>query len=301
MTDHVLTIGATLAGTVMAICPDNGRALLNMQWPSAQEMQAVTLERGERFAIAGRLAVVPVRGLLTTNNAMLEKYLGWTTLHGLTETMDQLAANDDVEVIAMMVDSPGGAVLGMQAAVEAIGRAKAVKPVHALVHPMAASAAYWLASQASDITLTPGSLVGSVGVMIETSAPVQPGMSGYQAGIVVSEHAREKRPDVTTEEGRAALKARVDDVEAMMLADIAAGRSIAADELPTRLSRDGDPRNGGGVFWAQDALTRGLVDHLATEAAFFERVTPKAVTAPRRAPSRAYRAQAEAAAALNTI
>ncbi|WP_232014464.1 S49 family peptidase [Cereibacter sphaeroides] len=156
----------------------------------------------DRFTVARGLAVVPVRGILTPNMAQYERWFGWATYHGLAETMAHLAASEDAAAIVLEMDSPGGLVTGIEAAAEAIAAAAAVKPVHALVSPLAASAAYWLASQASEIVMTPGAVAGSIGVALTAAAHVQPGANGAQIFEMSSRHARAKRPDASTEAGR---------------------------------------------------------------------------------------------------
>lgn len=300
------TIKATLAQTVMAVCPSYGADLLAMDWPTepagalASGGGAFTMERGERFAVSRGVAFVPVRGMLTPNKFRMEEFMGWTTYHGLVETMRELVASDEVRGIVVEFDSPGGMVQGIEAAAAAIAGAAAVKPVHGLVHPMAMSAAYWLASQCSDLTLTTGSEVGSIGVMAAGFTPVQPGMDGYQDTEMRSSHARAKNADMTTEEGRALTQQRLDDLEARFHAAISSGRGIAAGELLDRLSSTEDRRDGGAVFASSDAVSRGLADSIEDRTAFYERIGAR--YAPQSRPvsrsARALAAVAQARAAL---
>ncbi len=55
-------------------------------------------------------------------------------------------------------------MLGLPETAAIIAQVAKVKPVSAMVEGTAASAAYWLASQASDVTITPSSEVSSVSV-----------------------------------------------------------------------------------------------------------------------------------------
>jgi len=64
-------------------------------------------------------------------------------------------ADPSVKTVDLVIDSPGGSVLGLPETADVIHAANRVKPVRAFVTGIAASAAYWLASQASTITLTP--------------------------------------------------------------------------------------------------------------------------------------------------
>ncbi|SDJ21663.1 S49 family peptidase [Salipiger marinus] len=304
-------IASLFAGVPLALSRSHGAALLQMPLPQgggdpaphvlSVGAMSLSLEPGERYAIHRNIAVVPLCGLLTPNAYLLERWLGWTTYHGLEATMAELAANEDVAAIALLCDSPGGYVLGIEAAAQAVAAARAVKPVHALVHPLAASAAYYIASQASDITLTPGSVVGSIGCMQMTSAPVQPGMSGDQAYIFTSSQARAKRPDPATEEGRRESLRVLDAMEADFHAAVAAGRGIDPADLAARLSVSDDPADGGAIFWGQEAVTRGLADHLEDASAFWSRLGAAYAPRPSRAARRSTRAQALAAQALAAL
>ncbi len=76
------------------------------------------------------------------------------------------SARDNPEVGAAIIDtdSPGGTVAGSAEAAHAVADLAAVKPVIAFVDTLAASAAYWIASQASQIWMTPSGEVGSIGI-----------------------------------------------------------------------------------------------------------------------------------------
>ncbi|SNT42564.1 Peptidase family S49 [[Luteovulum] sphaeroides subsp. megalophilum] len=251
----------------------------------------------DRFTVARGLAVVPVRGILTPNMAQYERWFGWATYHGLAETLAHLAASEDAAAIVLEIDSPGGLVTGIEAAAEAIAAAAVVKPVHALVSPLAASAAYWLASQASEIVMTPGAVAGSIGVALTAAAHVQPGANGAQIFEMSSRHARAKRPDASTEAGRAELQRSLDEAEAAFHAAVSAGRAIPAAELAARLSVTDDPQDGGATFRAPEAIRRGLADRTETRATFYARLTARTTPKPR-SPSRAFAARAAAAIAL---
>lgn len=297
------TIASVVAGQPLAVCPEHGASVLCRHMPTAEEdfasveMASLSVGRGERFAIGRGMALVPVRGLLTVNNPFLERYLGWTTYQGLVETMELLRASDEVNGVAMVFDTPGGLVLGMEAAVEAITATAAVKPVHALVNPLAASAGYWLACQATEIISTAGSLVGSIGVMTSASAPIGPGAGGHQWYDLRSSHAQAKNPDASTDEGRALIQMQLDKSEARFLDAIAAGRKIDRDELASRLALTDDARTGGATFGPIEAVERGLVDGVETATAFFDRIG--ALYAPAKRPgAQALMARAQAAQAI---
>lgn len=295
-----------VGGGPMSALQDFAEPMLRTPMPDAVqglqagEVSALTVETGQRYAVQGGVALVPVRGLLTPNSMILERILGWTTYQGLTETMDELGANEDVRAIAMAFDTPGGSVLGLKGAVEAVRRANEIKPVHAIVDPLCASAGYHLASQAAEISMGSGGLVGSIGVIYTAMQPVGMGQSGFQVFQILSSHARAKVPDVSTEAGQALVQQDIDGLEAEFLDDVAAGRGIARGEIETQLSLTGDARDGGGVFRGADAQGRGLIDVLEPRAAALARITALYARTPSQSRAGA-RARARAAQAQSGV
>ncbi|MFG6586060.1 S49 family peptidase [Sulfitobacter sp. MOLA879] len=294
------TVGHYLQSSAMALAHHAGDALLAFDLPIEQMQanagQAIQIERGERYAVTRGLGVVPVRGLLTPNMFLFEKYMGWTTYQGLEASLADLVGNEDCSAIVLDMDSPGGMVLGIEGAAAAIAAASAVKPVHVLVNPLSASAAYWLASQASDITVTPGALVGSIGVRLTASSAQAVDNWGDQWFDVSSSHARAKKPDPATEAGMAELRRSLDETEAQFHAAVASGRGIDAGQLTAQLSVTDDPADGGAVFGPDQAITRGLVDRIEGRDAFYARIMTDYAPAAR-PQKRAYAALAAAAQA----
>lgn len=297
------TVLAMLAGAPAAVAADLAQDLLAMELPvaAAPEGQVAASGAVERFTVQRGLAVLPVRGILTPNSAVLERWLGWSTYHGLTEAAAELAERADVAAVAVEIDSPGGLVIGCEGAAAAIAALAKVKPVHAIAAPMAASAAYWIGSQGTSLAVAPGGIVGSIGVAMMASTIVGPNQWGERAFSLTSSHARAKWPDPGTEEGMAELRRSLDASEAAFHAAVAAGRKIPAADLTGRLSVTDDPRDGGAVFTGADAVTRGLADAVETRLAFYTRLAKAYGAPPRASAGSAYRAQAAAAAARALI
>lgn len=131
------------------------------------------------------------------------------------------------------------------------------KPVTAFVAGMGASAAYWLASQAKEIVLDRSASVGSIGVVATVSRQEGPDQGGRRSYEVVSSGAPMKRPDVTTDEGRAALQAEVDATEDVFVADVAAGRRVSLDTVRAVFGR-------GAMVSAARAVAAGMADRIGT-------------------------------------
>lgn len=289
------TVASLFAATDLAICAQSAQTLLSLPMPKAETKaltNAAMIARGERFAVSRGVAVVPVKGLLTPNLFVLERWFGWATYQGLEETLNLLASNEEVSAIVLEFDTPGGMVLGVEAANAAIAACAKVKPVHALVNPLCASAGYWLACASTEITATAGSLIGSIGTMRGAYAAEEP---FYEFR---SSHAQAKNPDPSTEEGKAEIQKVLDLAEAKFHQAIAMGRKIALAELPTRISATNDAKDGGRAFEVSEAQSRGLIDTAETRDAFYARIFAKYGPKPRTSGRRAMTAKAKAAQAI---
>ena len=108
----------------------------------------------------GGTAVLPLYGVLTPRR----EYFSGTALNEFQGWLNEALRSTAVDRIVIDIDSPGGSVSGVTEAAAAIRKAKAFKPVVAVANSMAASAAYWIASQASEFVATPSGEVGSIGV-----------------------------------------------------------------------------------------------------------------------------------------
>jgi capsid assembly protease len=117
-----------------------------------------------RYFMRGSVAVVPVHGPLGKNLSKWDKMFGMSDYNDIEESMMAADADPNVSHILMHVDSPGGTVTGLP---ELAGRIRAMEtPITAFTEGCAASAAYWIASQADNILLSETAEVGSVGVYV---------------------------------------------------------------------------------------------------------------------------------------
>jgi len=106
------------------------------------------------------IAVIAVEGVLLKGGDEWGYGLGTV---GLRRAVRQAAADPKVKGIMLLVDSPGGTVAGTAELAADVAAAARLKPLHAHIEDLGASAAYWIASQAGRLTATATSLVGSIG------------------------------------------------------------------------------------------------------------------------------------------
>jgi ClpP class serine protease len=212
-----------------------------------------------RLDVRGGVAHIPIVGELTPHAET--DACGAFTAQALTEYGFILAAlaeaegSPDVSAIALDINSPGGYVDGVDEVAQAI--ASASKPVTAYVGGMAASAAYWLATQADRlVALSPASRVGSIGVAAEEyNSDAALAAEGIAHRVYTSTDAPDKRPDTSTPEGRAKIVAELDSLHAVFVRRVAEGRHVTPAHVSGHFGR-------GGLVIAEDALKAGMVDEV---------------------------------------
>lgn len=119
------------------------------------------------YQILQGVAIVPVSGSLVPGE--FGPYASWYGVTGYGDiTNAMVLASQDPAVTAILLDvnSGGGAVSGVTDAYDTVSKVGKLKPVHAYVSGMAASAAYWTIADAASITVAPTAVVGSIGTII---------------------------------------------------------------------------------------------------------------------------------------
>lgn len=205
------------------------------------------------MSIAGDSAEIHVNGVLTNRPNIFAMFFGGgnTTYPEIISALAEADANPEVKKTIMRFSSGGGQVDGMFDAIAAMQTHS--KPIEAVVDGLAASAAYGLASQADTVTAhNRASMVGSVGVVVDTYLD-------ERELSVTSSNAPNKRPDLSTEEGKAVLVEQLDAVESLFIEAIAEGRSVSDERVKADFGR-------GATLLADEALKRGMIDGIAKTA-----------------------------------
>jgi len=105
---------------------------------------------------------------LTPNNLQEIKLVG--PIMDATEVvalLDEAAENDDIKGVLLSIDSPGGAVAPSIEIAYAVKRLREHKPVVAYAKGTIASGSYYASIWADKIIANPGSMVGSIGVIMQ--------------------------------------------------------------------------------------------------------------------------------------
>jgi ClpP class serine protease len=121
-----------------------------------------------------------------------------------------------------------------------------------------ASAAYWIASAADRIVVSPTSLLGSIGVvMTHLDTRQRDAKAGVEQIDIVSSGSPFKRDDVRTDDGRARVQVLVDQLCDVFVASVARNRSTSSSKVLERYGR-------GGLLVGGAALKAGMADSLGS-------------------------------------
>lgn len=218
----------------------------------AERHFAAIAQMGERIsgtrsaAIRDGVGALPIMGPILPRAAMMNPSgAGAVALDHLAADWRVLQAEKSVRKIMLVVDSPGGVTTDVAAFARVV--AQSTKPVVAHVTGMGCSAAYWIISGASEISMDPTAMVGSIGVMMGGSVQEGPDQAGRREVAVVSKSAPNKRPDLTTEEGRAAVRETVDAIEDVFIAAVARGRGVTEAVVRSDFGQGGVRAGAGAV------------------------------------------------------
>lgn len=217
----------------------------------------VRLEGSRYTVVTDGIAVIPVFGPIFPRANMVTEFSGGTSAALLKADIGLAVESAAVGGIMLVMDTPGGAVSGINAVADALYRARDRKPVVAHVSGAAASAGYWIATSAGEITMERTGLVGSIGVATVVPKQVEPGADGRIAIDIVSSNAPDKWPDPTTEEGAAEIRRGLDAIEAAFIADVARGRGVTPKVVREQFGR-------GGIEIGQAAVEKGMADRVTS-------------------------------------
>jgi len=173
--------------------------------------------------------------------------------------LKRFGENPFIKAIVLRIDSPGGGVVPSQEIYDAVQRVrnKNSKAVIASMGTVAASGGYYIASATDRIIANPGTLTGSIGVIMET-ANVEGLLKkiGVEGIVVKSGKFKDVGSPLRrmSDEERALLQSVMDDVHKQFIEAVAAGRAME----PAAVQALAD----GRIFTGRQAKEAKLVDEL---------------------------------------
>lgn len=199
------------------------------------------------FARGGKVAVLPVTGLIADSEATIDQ-------------LKKFAKDDSVKAIVLRINSPGGGVGPSQEIYEEVRKLKGKKPVVSSMGAVAASGGYYIACASQKIYANPGTITGSIGVIMQfvnvKDLIEKIGIKGVVVKSGALKDAGSPIREMSPEE-RQYLQAVIDNVHGQFVQAVADGRKLDIEAV--RKLAD------GRIFSGEQAKALGLVDALGDQ------------------------------------
>ncbi len=226
-----------------------------------------------------KLAIVPVTGLIDGLSTSETNPAGWfsndfvTYGYSIKETLADLAEDDSIKGVLLLMNTPGGTINGSIAIADGIEAYQQAtnKPVFAYVQSISASGGMWSMAGADHIIADEGSLIGSIGVILgnllyyDDPIAVDQGLlfggvetrGGIKSTTLAAGDGKDfgnpyRQP---SEEELAAIRANLDDLYDLFRAHVAQERGLSDEQVRSL---------GAMVYSPRRALSFGLVDEVAS-------------------------------------
>jgi protease-4 len=205
------------------------------------KMQAFSFLRGEK------VAVLPISGLITDSEATIEQ-------------LKKFAKDDSVKAIVVRLNTPGGGVGPSQEIYEEVRKLRGKKVVVASMGALAASGGYYIACGADKIFANPGTITGSIGVIMQfvnvKDLIEKIGLKGYVIKSGTFKDTGSPVREMTPEE-RKLLQSLIDNVYSQFVNAVAEGRKLPREDVLAIAD--------GRVLSGEQAKELGLVDVLGNQ------------------------------------
>lgn len=198
------------------------------------------------LSMEDRVALIRIEGVILDANATVSD-------------LKKFGENPSIKAIVLRIDSPGGGVVPSQEIYDAVQRVrnKNNKAVIASMGTVAASGGYYIAAATDRIIANPGTLTGSIGVIMET-ANVEGLLKkiGVEGIVVKSGKFKDIGSPIRkmSDEEQALLQSVMDDVHKQFIDAVAEGRSLEVSTVQALAD--------GRIFTGRQAKEAKLVDEL---------------------------------------
>jgi protease-4 len=179
----------------------------------------------------------------------------------IIKALDAFNKDDNIKAIILRINSPGGSVAPSQEIYDKVYRLKLdkKKPIITSVDNMAASGGYYIAIGSDLIIANPGSIIGSIGVIM--SYPIAKNLLD-NLGITFNTYKSGKYKDsgspyrYNTDNDDKYFNQVIDDLHSQFMNEVAFQRNIPLGELKEYAQ--------GQIFTGSKALQIGLIDRIGT-------------------------------------
>lgn len=210
------------------------------------------------YTTYGDVAAIRMAGTLVKRRSMSSALFGETGTIDIGNAIHVANRDRDVRSIVLQIDSPGGTVDGTAELGSIVSESE--KPIVAWVDGLAASAAYWVASQASTVIAKPTSLVGSIGtILVHHDYSVRLEQQGVKVTPLVADTSPDKAlgssHEPLSDEAKSYYVEILNALNAQFQAAVRTGRGEKLEDEATAFS--------GRVFVAEKSPA-GLFDRIGS-------------------------------------
>ena len=200
--------------------------------------------RPGRFAFGDKIAIVEIKGVITQSS-------------GIIEELQLYLEDEGVKAIILRIDSPGGGVGPAQEIHREISKIKSKKKVVTSMGSVAASGGYYIACVSDLIVANPGTITGSIGVIMQFSNLEELLKKIGIKGVVLKsgEHKDIGSPfrEMTPEEKKI-MQEVLDNVHQQFIQAVAEGRKLDYSKVVQIAD--------GRILTGEQAKNLGLVDKM---------------------------------------
>lgn len=209
--------------------------------------------------LTGNVALIPVIGpVFPRRSSVPTSYGAHTSLDRFSHDFNMALDNPNVDTIINVFDTPGGEVTGVSETADMIFEANAKKTIVSYVAGMNASAGYFLSSAASEIVAADTTEHGSIGVATSfLDSSEYDAKRGLKHVQLVSDLSPNKRPNLSSDEGKAMIIERLNEAAQVFLDSVAKHRGTNFEDVFQNYGK-------GKMYSARQALEKGMIDKIST-------------------------------------
>jgi protease-4 len=201
-------------------------------------------KRDSAFEFGEKVGVVEIKGVIADPKPVILQ-------------LKRFRKDENVKAIVLRIDSPGGGVGPSQEIYAEVKKTTRVKKVVTSMGAIAASGGYYVGAAADHIIANPGTITGSIGVIMEfANAEELFKRIGVSAVIIKSGDYKDTGSPLRkmTPEERRLLEGFVGNVHQQFVTAVAEGRKMSEETVRTIAD--------GRIFSGQQAQKLGLLDSL---------------------------------------
>jgi len=196
------------------------------------------------ISLGDKIGVIPIEGTIMDSEPVVSQLVNFEK-------------DRRIKAIILRINSPGGGVAPSQEIYREVGKIKETKKVIASMGSLSASGGYYIASAADKIVANPGTITGSIGVIIEfvqledLLKKIGVNMEVLKSGEfkdIGSPHRKMSKRD------KALIKDLISDIQTQFVNAVASGRDLPVEKV--------EEIADGRIFSGSQAKALGLVDLL---------------------------------------